>query len=105
MYGRLNDSQVDWSQFTNKNHRGKRTKQVLEPTKFKSERKEYLRHQLTKYKEGEVTASDFKQKLAQNDIEISPQLSTLFRKNEVGDNVSFLQFGKEIFRQVEDKES
>lgn len=34
-------------------------------------------------------------------VEVNPQLETLFRKNESGDEVSFLTFGKEIFKQVE----
>ena len=39
-----------------------------------------------------------------NDIEINPYLHGLIRKNESGDQVNFLTFGKEIFKQVENEE-
>ena len=39
-----------------------------------------------------------------NEIEINTYLQKLIRKNEAGDLVNFLTFGKEIFKQVENEE-
>lgn len=48
--------------------------------------------------------STFKSRLASNDINLNSYLDGLLRKNEAGENVSFLTLGKEIFKQVENQE-
>lgn len=52
-----------------------------------------------------MSANQFKQSLKKADVEVNPYLERLIRKNEAGDEVSFLTFGKEIFKQVEQNES
>ena len=84
---------------TNFRHKKDLHRQIASP--FKSQRKETLRGQLNLYKNGEIDASVFKQRLIQNQIQINTQLDALIRKTEAGDHKNYTQFGAEIFKQVD----
>ena len=78
--------------------RGKRVKPEPQRGSFASPKKQALSQSISKYVSGDKSLSDFKKDLLTNDIEMTPDLNRLFRRNEVGDNIKFSTFGKEIFK-------
>lgn len=51
-----------------------------------------------------MTLNDFKRSLSKNNVKIEGRLNNIIRRAEAGESVPFMQFGKEIFQQVEQTE-
>ena len=77
-------------------HRRELDKPVQTP--FKSPTKNELSQSLRDYTSGTKSTSDFRKALEDNGVKINPFIDKLLRKNDCGDSVSFLDFGKEIFK-------
>ena len=78
--------------------RGKRQRAQPERRQFASPAKQKLSSSISQYVSGAKTASDFKNDLLENDVELSANLRMLLRRNEAGDTVKYSTFGKEIFK-------
>ena len=59
---------------------------------------------ISQYISGAISSSDFKKDLLQNDIDFTPNLKLLLRKQEAGEHLTYTKLGKEIFQQIELKE-
>lgn len=55
---------------------------------------------ITDYTKGDMNLNDFKGKLTEYNVKVDTKLDQMIRKHEVGDFVSYNEFGKHIFRNL-----
>ena len=51
-----------------------------------------------------MNLSEFKKSLSKSNIKVNGRLDNMIRRSEGGEQVSYVNFGKEIFQQVEERE-
>lgn len=59
---------------------------------------------LKKYQDGALSAVEFKRELSTNKIELDSKMTQLIRRHEAGDKVTYMTFGREIFKQIEQQD-
>ena len=67
-------------------------------------RQEEVSQAIKDYTVGRTTVSDFKMSLQRRNVNIDEKLERLIQRHEVGDTVSFSQFGSLIFRKLNGQE-
>jgi hypothetical protein len=55
---------------------------------------------ITDYTKGGINVNDFRAKLREYNVPIDANMDKLIRKHEAGDFVSYNEFGKHIYRQL-----
>jgi hypothetical protein len=80
-------------------HKGRRS-QAGNIEIFANEKQDAISKTLKAYTLGLVNANTLRSQLRENQVQIDPQLDKLIRKHESGDFVSYVDLGKQVYRQL-----
>ena len=85
--------------FDQKFHRGQKG-QTGDLKKSSNAFQEEMSRAITAYTKGNMDSNNFRAQLNQYNVPIDATMDKLIRKHESGDFISFNEFGKNIFRQL-----